>query len=413
MRCTGPRAVNEAITRRVTDGDSSDSPAAASRTARSMSAGSESLIRKPAAPACSASNTCSSVSNVVSTITRTPASAGSAATARSAAIPSSRGIRMSIRTTSGRTRRTRSSAARPSSASPTSSRSSSELIKVRSPIRTSGWSSTTTTGSGRRVAPAGSVTGDRRRGPTSGSSARSTRPPTRARPSVTVPPSEAARSRMPRIPLPSSSRAAPGPSSLTSTTSASGPAGDPDGRPGVAGVPDDVRQALLHDPERRLVHRGGQRLAARRARGRRRSAGRPRAAPPTRSSSRSRPGGRRPRLARRVPEHPQRRPQLGQRVPARAPDRLERRAHLRRDRLPGRPLLVEHVQRDAGLHGHHRQAVADDVVHLAGDPQPLLVRRPAAVLLAVAVHGLAAAPAQQRDQRGQHGEGARAITSSA
>ena len=67
---------NSRTTRRVTDGDSSASPAATSRIARSSSAGLVSLMRKPLAPCRSASKTYSSSSNVVSTITRVPASSG-------------------------------------------------------------------------------------------------------------------------------------------------------------------------------------------------------------------------------------------------------------------------------------------------------------------------------------------------
>ena len=128
--------MNDSITRLVTDGDSSDSPAATSRIARSMSAGSLSLIRKPAAPACRASKTYSSSSNVVSMITRTAFSAGSAVSTRSAVIPSMIGIRMSIKITSGWWDRARSIPARPFSASPARARSSSDSISTRRPIRT-------------------------------------------------------------------------------------------------------------------------------------------------------------------------------------------------------------------------------------------------------------------------------------
>jgi hypothetical protein len=55
-----------AISRRVTDGASSASPAATTRTACTSSAAGASLSRKPLAPARSASYTYSSRSNVVS-----------------------------------------------------------------------------------------------------------------------------------------------------------------------------------------------------------------------------------------------------------------------------------------------------------------------------------------------------------
>ena len=134
----GDRDAKDSMTRRVTDGDNNDSPAATSRIARNMSAGSVSLIRKPAAPACRASKTYSSSSKVVSMITRTPARDGSPTIIRNAAIPSSCGIRMSIKITSGRVRRASSTACRPFSASPASSRSSSDSMRTRRPIRTSG-----------------------------------------------------------------------------------------------------------------------------------------------------------------------------------------------------------------------------------------------------------------------------------
>ncbi len=95
------------------------------------------MSTKPLAPAARASNTYSSSSNVVSMITRTKVSAGSEVIWRSAPRPSSPGIRMSIRTTSGTLARTSSIPASPSAASPTSSVSGSVSIRARSPIRTS------------------------------------------------------------------------------------------------------------------------------------------------------------------------------------------------------------------------------------------------------------------------------------
>ena len=67
------RLANSSIRRRVTPGDSSASPATTARTARSSSAGSVSLTRKPLAPARIASNTYSSRSNVVRITTLTSA----------------------------------------------------------------------------------------------------------------------------------------------------------------------------------------------------------------------------------------------------------------------------------------------------------------------------------------------------
>ena len=95
-----------------------------------------------------------------------------------------------------------------------------------------------------------------------------------------------------------------------------------------------------------------------------------------------------------IAEHLQRRPQLGQRLPAGGPDRLQRRRHLVRS-------PVQHVQRHPGLHGDHRQAVADHVVHVAGDPHPLLVRVPAPVLLPG--HPLTLPPAApEQGEQGRH-----------
>ena len=64
------------MSRRVTLGESSASPAATARTARSSSAGSVSFTRNPLAPARSASNTYSSSSNVVRITTRTAVERG-------------------------------------------------------------------------------------------------------------------------------------------------------------------------------------------------------------------------------------------------------------------------------------------------------------------------------------------------
>ena len=85
------RLANSAISRRVTLGDSNASPRATARTPRSSSTGSVSLTRKPLAPMRIASKTYSSRSNVVRMMTRDAASAASAAIARVASSPSSVG----------------------------------------------------------------------------------------------------------------------------------------------------------------------------------------------------------------------------------------------------------------------------------------------------------------------------------
>src|ERR671914_242150 len=86
----------------------------------------------------------SSRSNVVSI--RTAASSSGSERIRPAALrPSSSGMRMSMRTTSGRVRVTMSTALRPSGASPTTVMSGSSSRITRKPERTSCWSSATTT----------------------------------------------------------------------------------------------------------------------------------------------------------------------------------------------------------------------------------------------------------------------------
>ena len=300
-------------------------------------------------------------------ITRTPASAGSAVIWRSAAMPSSSGIRMSIRITSGRVRRTSSTAARPFSASPASSRSSSDSISTRRPIRTSAWSSARATEMVTRASP-----------PT-GSSARTTHARRRAAPRPRrVPPTARARSPIPRMPLPA-------------TGSRGGRAvvahldHQPSRRRGppvrsaaaVLGMPDHVGQRLLDDPEGGLVDRRRQRLGClRRLPDQRRPSGPPGAArrPGRRAGpARARGAARRPGLG--IAEHSSVIRSSASASRLVGPDRLQRLGH-----LVGPP--VQHVQRHPGLHGDHRQAVADHVVHVAGDPQPLLVRVPPPVLLA-------------------------------
>lgn len=92
-----------------------------------------------------AETTYSSTSKVVSMTTRTAASSGSALIMRVAASPSVPGIRMSIRTTSGRVRRASSTACAPSEASPTTSMSGSESTSTLKALRRSAWSSASST----------------------------------------------------------------------------------------------------------------------------------------------------------------------------------------------------------------------------------------------------------------------------
>ena len=130
----------------MTDGAINASPAATTRMAATKSAGVTSLSRNPLAPARSASMTCSSVSNVVSTRMRGPrASASVPASCRVASTPSMTGIRISMTITSGRVRAAAAIASRPLAASPTTSMSSSPVSTMRKPVRTSSWSSTSST----------------------------------------------------------------------------------------------------------------------------------------------------------------------------------------------------------------------------------------------------------------------------
>jgi hypothetical protein len=145
-RCLGSgRLVNSSMSRRVTAGARSASPAATTRIAVSRSAGRVSLSRKPLAPARSAAKTYSSRSKVVRISTRTAEVCGSAVICRVASMPSVPGIRMSIRTMSGFSRRAISTASAPVAASPTEARSDAVSTRTRKLPRTRAWSSATST----------------------------------------------------------------------------------------------------------------------------------------------------------------------------------------------------------------------------------------------------------------------------
>jgi hypothetical protein len=103
----------------VTDGEISASPAAAARTASASRAGPASLSRNPAAPARSAPYTYSSWSKVVTMTTRSGSRTCGPARALVTSSPSSLGIRISTRQTSGRSSRPSATASAPSAASPT------------------------------------------------------------------------------------------------------------------------------------------------------------------------------------------------------------------------------------------------------------------------------------------------------
>ena len=138
-----PSRTKDSISRRVTDGDSSESPWAMVRIPARSCSGATSLSRKPLAPAVSASKTYSSRSKVVRISTR--GGFGAAMIRRVASRPSMPGIRMSISAMSGRVRNAASTASAPSSASATTRMSGSVSRIILNPARTSAWSSAIST----------------------------------------------------------------------------------------------------------------------------------------------------------------------------------------------------------------------------------------------------------------------------
>ena len=263
-----------------------------------------------------------------------------------------RGIRTSISTTSGCSAAARSTASAPSAASPTTSMSGCADSNALNPARTRPWSSASRT----RVTPAPPRAGATPR--------RASRRPARA---------GVERPAQRRRPLAHPAHARSG----AAAPAVAGPVVGDDDRHGVhvhphddrrarrAGVPEHVRQGLLHDPVARGAHRGGHG-----DRGRVDRHLDPRGPQLGRDVVEVvEPGGGTDRRGLlRVAQHPERGPQVVERVPARALDVQQRLA-----RLLG--VLVEQVRRDPGLHVDRDHRVRDHVVHLAGDPQPLLVER--------------------------------------
>jgi hypothetical protein len=149
----GGRRAKSSTSRRVMDGASSASPAATTRMAARRSAGGVSFRRNPLAPARRAANTYSSRSKVVRITTFTGSTASGPARRRVASMPSQRGMRTSISTTSARSRRATATASSPSPASPTTSRSDWASTIMAKPLRTSSWSSATTTRIGAPIGP--------------------------------------------------------------------------------------------------------------------------------------------------------------------------------------------------------------------------------------------------------------------
>jgi hypothetical protein len=107
---SGSREAKRSSSRRVTDGASRASPLATTRIASTRSSGGTSLSRNPLAPARRADTTCSSRSKVMRISTRAGSPVSTPASRLVASIPSMRGMRMSISTTSGCTWAARSTA---------------------------------------------------------------------------------------------------------------------------------------------------------------------------------------------------------------------------------------------------------------------------------------------------------------
>ncbi|CAM5678570.1 hypothetical protein SBADM41S_06010 [Streptomyces badius] len=135
---------NSAMSRPVISGASRAWPPATTRTACSSSGKVASFSRKPLAPAVRASYTYSSRPNVVS-ISALVAPFDAATISRAASMPPRRGIRMSNRATSGRSSAAPATACTPSSASPTTSMSSCVFDRQANAVRTTAWSSATST----------------------------------------------------------------------------------------------------------------------------------------------------------------------------------------------------------------------------------------------------------------------------
>ena len=277
---------------------------------------------------------------------------------RSGASPRCRPFRACARPSARRRARAARSARAPPgrrAASPTTDRSSCDSSTMRNPIRSSGWSST-------------SSTVDAHAGPLRGSTssrACTRQPPPWAGPASTVPPNTAARWRMPvETASPSVPRGrSPLPSSLTSTstvpfthrtrTSAAtlGPR-----------VLERVGERLLHDPVGGQLHSAGS-ACADRPRPRARPARRPCAPVRPAGSSSSMPGcGERELGVARRPSTPSSR-----RISVSASRPVRDTFCIAAVGLLGRLARGEH--RSVGERDHHGQVVRDDVVHLPCDPR--------------------------------------------
>ena len=358
-RGSGSASAKRSSSRRVTVGASSASPRGDRRGRRRPApAGRTSLSRKPLAPARSASKTYSSRSKVVRTMTR--AALPAATIRRVASMPVDARHPDVHQDDVGRARageRDRLARRRRPRRRPRCPRLASRIM--RKPPRTSAWSSASRT----RIiiaparAAAGPARGSRRRG---------------RGPASSVPPSSAARSRIPASPRPPPRRprrARRAPSSRTSSSSAPSARS---ARVTSARLRAARGAACSSAPPGRSGRPTGRRRPAARRRRRPRGAARRRARRPAAARrarrAASRPGcGARPSALVAGRGRGQQAAQLGERLAPGALDRAQRRA-----RLVGP--LVEDVAGRRGLHDDHRDAVGDHVVQLAGDAAPLLAR---------------------------------------
>ena len=299
--------------------------------------------------------------------TRTSRSRGSVTMSRAAVSPSVPGIRMSISTTSGRRSRASRTAAAPSSASPATVMSGADDSRARNPARTSAWSSASSTsitasGAARRAGHEWEVAAHPEPALRPGS--RGQRPAERAGPLAHPRQAVAGRRRGRRVGAP-----------VVVDLDGEPVVGEVQRHDGLVGVcvPAAVGQRLLHDPVRGQVDAGRQRPALtvhphhdRQAGGR--AVGDEIVEP-------VQPGGRPARwVLVDAAQHPERGAHLLQQFAARPLDGRQRRPGLL-------GVVVHQVERDPGLHVDQRDVVAEDVVQVAGEPQPLLTCPPALGLL--------------------------------
>ena len=205
-----------------------------------------------------------------------------------------------------------------------------------------------------------------------GGVARTSNPRPLRRPRVSVPPNSAARSRIPTSPCPpGASTARPalvGDHQLERLVAVA----HGHGRGRAARVADDVRHRLLHDPERRRVERRRQRARGALDRDRDRHARLARAVEDLVEGREARAGARAPASSSR------------RSCSVRCISSIARRPRPAIRPSPRRPASPRRAER-LRLHDDQRHVVADRVVQLAGDAQPLLGGGALGELLALAL----------------------------